>query len=116
MAGDLRICADGGANRLFDRVEESKQSMLECPPNIICGDLDSIRSEVRAHYSGSGVTIKDLSSDQDSTDLDKCLYAAQDVLKEREISIEDSTLLVVGQWAPVCCSALVWICIMLILQ
>lgn len=42
-------------------------------PSVILGDLDSLSPTVRQHYQEKGVDIVDLSADQDSTDLDKCL-------------------------------------------
>ena len=61
----LRVCADGGANRLRDWDEAYV-------PDAICGDLDSLRKEVKEHFSSAGVRVlKD--SSQDSTDLEKCL-------------------------------------------
>ncbi|KAJ5845214.1 hypothetical protein N7534_008883 [Penicillium rubens] len=44
------ICADGGANRLFDMPEDNDQL-----PDSIVGDLDSIRPAVREHYEKLGV-------------------------------------------------------------
>ncbi|OQE80918.1 hypothetical protein PENNAL_c0043G01181 [Penicillium nalgiovense] len=61
------ICADGGANRLFDMPEDNDQL-----PDSIVGDLDSIRPAVREHYEKLGVSVlQDL--DQYSTDFTKCL-------------------------------------------
>lgn len=42
-------------------------------PAAICGDLDSVSTQVRAYYESKGVDIH-FDSDQDSTDLDKCLH------------------------------------------
>ncbi|KAJ5958961.1 thiamine pyrophosphokinase eukaryotic [Penicillium vulpinum] len=65
------ICADGGANRLFDMLKingiESKQL-----PDRIVGDLDSIRPAVREHYEKLGVPILE-DQDQYSTDFTKSL-------------------------------------------
>ncbi|KAJ5836253.1 thiamine pyrophosphokinase eukaryotic [Penicillium robsamsonii] len=64
------ICADGGANRLFDMPgvrEESKEL-----PDSIVGDLDSIRPAVREHYEKLGVSVLQ-DPDQYSTDFTKCL-------------------------------------------
>lgn len=54
-------------------------------PDFIVGDLDSISSEARLHYGDAlGVPIVDLSPDQDSTDLQKCLaFAAAEVEKSQ---------------------------------
>lgn len=76
-----RICADGGANRAFELFNgSSSTSVPSAPrpsevykPTIILGDLDSLSPTVRKHYEEQGVPCKDLSDDQDSTDLDKCL-------------------------------------------
>lgn len=61
----VRICADGGANRLFDL----QQNLV---PDSIVGDLDSIRPDVREFYMSRGVDIHQ-DSDQDCNDLDKSI-------------------------------------------
>ncbi|KXG50271.1 thiamine pyrophosphokinase, eukaryotic [Penicillium griseofulvum] len=63
------ICADGGANRLFDMPQVNEESKL---PDSIVGDLDSIRPAVREHYEKLGVCVLQ-DSDQYSTDFTKCL-------------------------------------------
>jgi hypothetical protein len=47
-------------------------------PTIILGDLDSLSPTVRTHYEQQGVPCQDLSEDQDSTDLEKCLAYVKD--------------------------------------
>ena len=78
-AADYRVCADGGANRVFDElpamlpslsVEAVHQRYL---PHDICGDLDSLRSPVAEFYTSHGVQCHNMSADQDSTDFEKCL-------------------------------------------
>ncbi|KAJ5176535.1 uncharacterized protein N7482_002412 [Penicillium canariense] len=65
------ICADGGANRLYDMVKNHGNESIELPDRIV-GDLDSLRPSVRQHYEKLGVpVVKD--PDQYSTDFTKCL-------------------------------------------
>lgn len=77
----VRVCADGGANRLFDQVpglfpdRDPEAVRQEYLPDLIAGDLDSIRDDVRKYYESYGVKVMDLSHDQDSTDLMKCINA-----------------------------------------
>ena len=86
----VRVCADGGANRLFDQVpllfpgRDPDIVRQEYLPDLITGDLDSIRADVREYYESFGVNVVDLSHDQDSTDLMKCIHALAD--KEDGIS------------------------------
>ena len=68
-ASSYRVCADGGANRLFDAVENAKRRHSEWTPDLVTGDLDSIRSEVRQFYENKGVSIVPV-EDQDFHDLD----------------------------------------------
>lgn len=46
---DLRICADGATNRLLDSVGSGAWSEMPLP-SIICGDLDSVREDVRDFF------------------------------------------------------------------
>ena len=78
----LTICADGGANRLFDAApgwlpDETPNAAREAfAPSTIVGDLDSLAPATRAFYESIGVSIVDQASDRDSTDLQKCLAFA----------------------------------------
>lgn len=80
----LRVCADGGANRLFDATLRSHGAASSTSsasptgeqflPTLVCGDLDSIRTDVAIHYANEHVPIV-RSVCQDTTDLEKCLVA-----------------------------------------
>ena len=70
---DFKICADGGANRLYDHAGPSSSMQ----PSLIVGDLDSLRDDVKNYYLQRQVPLIDLSHDQDSTDLEKCLNYLQ---------------------------------------
>ncbi|KAK1937867.1 Thiamine pyrophosphokinase 1 [Phytophthora citrophthora] len=70
-SASLTVCADGGANRLYDR-SVALQVQDRVAPKFIKGDLDSIRPDVRTFFTAKGTTVlQDL--DQYSNDLDKCL-------------------------------------------
>jgi thiamine pyrophosphokinase len=58
------ICADGGANTA---------AYFNCSPDLIIGDLDSIKKETLAFFKK--VDVREL-KDQNSTDLEKALTAA----------------------------------------
>lgn len=81
-----RICADGAADRL-------NSTCSDLLPDILVGDLDSASSEIVEAYKGRGVDVRDLSHDQDSTDLEKALSAASEAECER--------IVVAGQFAGV---------------
>ena len=74
----IRMCADGGSNRVFDLAHRHGQASALVPDTIV-GDLDSIRSEVRTFYAERGSEIIHR-PDQDHHDLHKCLA----VLSERQ--------------------------------
>lgn len=102
-AADTRICADGGANRIFDAlVEEGARQRgagggaeagargtgsalgaadASVLPHAVLGDLDSIRPDVIEAYRRQGVDVIDLSHDQDSTDLTKCVRHVEALLR-----------------------------------
>ena len=68
----LRICADGGSNVLYDSCVESGMFPAELAPHIIIGDLDSIRPDVRSFFADKGVEIEQV-IDDDTTDLEKAV-------------------------------------------
>ncbi|KAK4689582.1 thiamine pyrophosphokinase, partial [Tremellales sp. Uapishka_1] len=69
-ASEVRLCADGGANRLYDLwTSDTRASYL---PTLIKGDLDSIRPDVRQYYASKGVSVQQ-DQDEYSTDLMKCI-------------------------------------------
>lgn len=77
---EYKICADGGSNRLYDELTKAKISPSRYIPDIIKGDLDSIRSEVKKFYRQKGSEIM-YDEDQDTNDLDKCLQELKDKLE-----------------------------------
>ncbi|KAG7383264.1 cAMP-dependent protein kinase subunit [Phytophthora pseudosyringae] len=67
----LTVCADGGANRLYDR-SVTLEAQDRVVPHFIKGDLDSLRPAVREFFAAKGAKVlKD--PDQNTNDLDKCL-------------------------------------------
>uniref|UniRef100_A0A452YYJ1 Thiamin pyrophosphokinase catalytic domain-containing protein n=1 Tax=Aegilops tauschii subsp. strangulata TaxID=200361 RepID=A0A452YYJ1_AEGTS len=53
----VRVCADGGANRVFDGMPEllpghaRDDVRSRYKPDVIKGDMDSVRPEVKEYYS-----------------------------------------------------------------
>ncbi|KAH6913031.1 thiamine pyrophosphokinase [Coprinopsis sp. MPI-PUGE-AT-0042] len=78
-------CADGGANRLYDAFQDDA-TRLRYLPDLIKGDLDSIRPDVRDFYSNRNVPVIE-DGNQDATDLMKCVSA----VSEREEGQGSST-------------------------
>ncbi|KAF9421487.1 hypothetical protein BGZ94_008825, partial [Podila epigama] len=67
----FRFCADGGANQLYELMnnDEEREKYL---PDYIRGDLDSLKDHVKAYYASKGVPIEKV-DDEESTDLMKCV-------------------------------------------
>ncbi|KAF2279414.1 thiamine pyrophosphokinase-like protein 1 [Westerdykella ornata] len=87
---EYRICADGGANRLYDMfegpLEDRRQDYL---PHSIHGDLDSLRDDVRAYYESHGVDVSQ-DHDQESTDFGKTMQkiaSRRSSTSEREVVV-----------------------------
>ncbi|KAG7195614.1 uncharacterized protein KQ657_003381 [Scheffersomyces spartinae] len=71
----IHVCADGGANRLydyFDSEEERKQYI----PLYIVGDLDSLHKSVREYYERHGTRVIEQAT-QFATDYMKALMLVQ---------------------------------------
>ncbi|KAK6465569.1 hypothetical protein DFJ63DRAFT_282130 [Scheffersomyces coipomensis] len=72
---ELHICADGGANRLYDYFanEYTREDYI---PQFIVGDFDSIRKEVRLYYAKRGAKVIPQLT-QYSTDFTKAMNTIQ---------------------------------------
>ncbi|KAL3910991.1 MAG: hypothetical protein SGARI_001859, partial [Bacillariaceae sp.] len=68
-SSQVRICADGGANRLF----HYDPAIL---PDLIKGDLDSLEDVIRQYYESKGVKVEQ-DPCQNTNDLDKALQVCQ---------------------------------------
>lgn len=105
-ASGARLCADGAANRLYDGLAQETRRQRHLP-DLIRGDLDSLRPDVRAYYEAKGVRVE-RDPDQSTHDLDKCLQAlhthhANQALRMRadgddsaEVGEDDLTVVVLG--------------------
>ncbi|XP_030462766.1 thiamine pyrophosphokinase 1 isoform X1 [Syzygium oleosum] len=88
----IRMCADGGANRVYDDMpgllphEDAVAVRNRYKPEVIKGDMDSIRTEVMDFYRKLGTKIVDESHDQDTTDLHKCVSYIRDFTPELDKS------------------------------
>ncbi|CCK68838.1 thiamine diphosphokinase KNAG_0B03980 [Huiozyma naganishii CBS 8797] len=72
-AKTIRICADGGANRLYEFFEGYDVTLRQnYIPDYIIGDLDSLKPDVKSYYASKGATIICQNS-QYSTDFTKCI-------------------------------------------
>ncbi|KAF8149854.1 thiamine pyrophosphokinase Thi80 [Crassisporium funariophilum] len=85
-------CADGGANRLFDSFSLAKERE-QYFPDLITGDLDSLRPDVREYYSSHGIPVIQ-NEDQNSTDLMKCVAAIQE--KEKSERLQQYSIILLG--------------------
>lgn len=83
----LRLCADGGANRLLDTFGQS------CTlPHEIRGDLDSLRNEVEQFFADKKVKITRAASEY-ATDLQKCIIAVEEYEEEHN---EELVVVILG--------------------
>lgn len=74
---DVRVCADGGANRLFDYFSDDSQRQKYIP-NVVTGDFDSLRTEVKEYYAAAGSKII-FDPDQYATDFMKSVKAINEI-------------------------------------
>lgn len=79
------ICADGGANLLYDLRHQKKTNgetnSVNLAPTHIVGDLDSVRPEVLRHYESRGTLVVSDVSDA-SNDFHKALCVCEAHLEQ----------------------------------
>ncbi len=83
------ICADGGANRLYDYLKK-RGLENDILPKFVIGDFDSIRDNVKSFYLKKGCLIATY-YDQDTTDFEKCLS----FIKKNNLLQEDNICILV---------------------
>ncbi|CAI4036444.1 hypothetical protein SMKI_15G2890 [Saccharomyces mikatae IFO 1815] len=69
---DLKVCADGAANRLYDYLNDNETIRVKYLPDYIIGDLDSLSDKVFNYYKKNRVIIIKQTT-QYSTDFTKCV-------------------------------------------
>ncbi|QLQ78247.1 hypothetical protein HG537_0A04940 [Torulaspora globosa] len=69
----LKVCADGGANRLYEFFHGNEAARACYLPDYIIGDFDSLKPEVEQYYRNAGVILIKQRS-QFSTDFTKALH------------------------------------------
>jgi len=77
------ICADGGANRLYDALSFDEGKRERFTPSFIKGDLDSLRPDVATFYESKGCKLL-RDPDQDNNDLEKCISLAVSMSQHSE--------------------------------
>ncbi|KAJ3552087.1 hypothetical protein NM688_g4345 [Phlebia brevispora] len=92
-ASSWKCCADGGANRLHDTLNAEHDVRTQFLPDLIKGDLDSLRNDVREYYQAHGVPVVH-DRDQNSSDLMKCITALSE--KERAEGSEFDIIILGG--------------------
>jgi len=78
------LCADGGANRLYDSFgdgDKEEAARRRYVPEMIVGDLDSLRNDVRHFYERAGSKLI-LIQDQDWNDLEKTISSFPEEVRE----------------------------------
>lgn len=70
---DIRVFADGAANHIFDNFCKNEHLLI---PDFICGDLDSIRSDVASFFCDCGTELRK-QDDQNTNDMEKCIFEMQ---------------------------------------
>lgn len=83
-----RACADGGANYLYDMQQHSNSGGLLQMPNLICGDFDSIRPEVKNYFSNHSLVEVVPTPDQNMTDFSKCVKLLGEKIKSKLLDID----------------------------
>ncbi|ORZ29270.1 Thiamin pyrophosphokinase [Catenaria anguillulae PL171] len=86
LNAEWRLCADGGANQLYDRLAHDPALQRRLIPHIIAGDLDSVRPDVVEFYRQLGAKIHK-STCQNSTDLGKCIQHMESIERHLKIPV-----------------------------
>lgn len=75
----VRVCADGGANQLYNYFGQNDEERKKYLPDCITGDLDSLADSARQYYESLGVPVV-RNEDQYSTDFQKAMKVVVDKL------------------------------------
>ncbi|GAA5847829.1 hypothetical protein JCM5353_000215 [Sporobolomyces roseus] len=106
-AARIRYCADGGANRLYDRFVKGKgkaenedwtaedEDEERWLPDLVLGDLDSLKPDVKKYYESKGVEVRH-DPDEFSTDLGKNVTELTKYEKSLSPQQEQFQLVIIG--------------------
>ncbi|EAX95706.1 thiamine pyrophosphokinase, catalytic domain containing protein [Trichomonas vaginalis G3] len=74
---NIRVCVDGGSNRVLDYFVGKKEKKF-LSPDVIVGDLQSIRPEVQHEFESTGSQIVKINNSQ-VTDAEKAINLLSDM-------------------------------------
>lgn len=80
----LRAATDGANNTLYDLMNTGQSVEYSFVPDLVTGDFDSIRPEVKSFMQSKGAEVI-ATPDQDYTDFTKCLKIVTEKLKCNEV-------------------------------
>lgn len=81
--GVYRVCTDGAANALKDRVKYRNAQL----PHLLCGDFDSVTQKAFNFFKQSGILVK-ATPDQDYTDMCKALRIMANEINQKHYNAE----------------------------
>ncbi len=99
QSASLRLCADGASNRLLDAFgpvafdDQNAEKSIQLP-DVILGDLDSIRPDTRQFFESKGVAVH-VRPSQYATDLQKTIQEVED-REEASADGSEHTLIIFG--------------------
>lgn len=76
-----RVCADGGANRIYKFFEDSQRNFIK--PTAVVGDFDSVKPHVRDLLTKEGTHFEHVEN-QDYNDLQKALTFISKNISDKE--------------------------------
>ena len=83
----FRVLVDGGANHWYRLSQVKRAGIINPEPNLITGDFDSIKPEIKKYYETEFPNCKVVCTpDQDSTDFTKSLQEVSKHIHDKDIN------------------------------
>ncbi|XP_006816711.1 thiamine pyrophosphokinase 1-like [Saccoglossus kowalevskii] len=81
---EVKACVDGGANQLYECAQKEAYKFI---PDIIAGDMDSLKDKVKDFYIERGSVMVN-TPDQNETDFTKCIRIIIENIKDQNLKVD----------------------------